>query len=111
MGGAVGHLKTRLGRGAGQLPYLSGTVGIVWRSAPRLTVGWVVLLVAQGVLPVVLVYLTKALVDGLVAVTRNGGGPASLRAPLILALAIGGLLLLESCSGRPRAGCGPRTRR
>ena len=94
MGGVVGYLKNRLGRGAGQLPYLSRTVGIVWRSAPRLTVGWVALLVAQGVLPVALVYLTKALVDSLVAVTRHGGGPASLRAPLTLALAMGGLLLL-----------------
>ena len=94
MGGVVGYLKNRLGRGAGQLPYLSRTVGIVWRSAPRLTVGWVALLAAQGVLPVALVYLTKALVDSLVAVTRHGGGPASLRAPLTLALAMGGLLLL-----------------
>ena len=94
MGGVVGYLKSRLAGSAGQLPYLSRTVGIVWRSAPRLTVGWVALLVAQGVLPVAVVYLTKALVDSLVAVTRGGGSSASLRAPLILALAMGGLLLL-----------------
>ncbi|MDD5712917.1 MAG: hypothetical protein PHY31_09220 [Smithellaceae bacterium] len=47
---------------------------MVYRAAGGLTVAWLVLQVAQGLLPVASVYLTKTLVDGIAQVIALGGG-------------------------------------
>ena len=48
------------------------------------------LLVVQGLLPAATVYLTRALVNSLVAVVSSDGAPAILTQALLRALAVGG---------------------
>lgn len=66
---------------------------LVWQASHLWTVAWVVLLVAQGVLPVATVLLTRALVDGLVVVAGNGVSWAAI-APVILPAGAMALVLL-----------------
>lgn len=69
-------------------------IALVARFAPRLTAAWAMLLAIQGVLPVAVVYLTRALVDSLVAAAGSGGAWANLKQPLLYALLMAGVLLL-----------------
>jgi ATP-binding cassette, subfamily B, bacterial len=78
-----------------QLPYLPRALALVWQAARGWTVAWLVLLLIQGLLPVLTVFLTKGLVDSLTAVIEAGGSGESLRPALLLALAMGGVLLLQ----------------
>ena len=57
-----------------QLRYLPQALGLVWSASRHWTVVWAVLLVLQGALPVATVYLTRMVVDSLVAATTNAGG-------------------------------------
>ena len=83
-------------RGAlAQLPYLPRALGLVRAAAGGWTLLWAVLLVAQGLLPVAAVYLTRALVDSLVGAVGTGGDWATIRPTLILAALMGGVLLLS----------------
>src|SRR5262245_4057704 len=54
------------------LPFLSRTVQLIWAAAPKWSAAWVILLLAQGFLPVAIVYWTRPLVDGIAAATRGG---------------------------------------
>lgn len=67
-------------------------MALVWIAAPRWTLVWAGLLLLQGVLPAVPVYLTRPLVDGL-ALALGGGGWQAL-VPLALPAALFGLTLL-----------------
>jgi len=58
-----------------QVPYIFKALKLIWKTAPGWTVIWILLLVIQGLLPVSLVYLTRSVVDSLVAVL-NSGSPA-----------------------------------
>jgi len=49
-------------------------LAIVWTATRNWTLAWLALLLVQGVLPVATVFLTKRLVDGLVAAVKTGGG-------------------------------------
>ena len=83
-------LPTQLRRGFNQLPYLTRALALVWAASRGWTVAWVALLVIQGLLPAATVYLTRALVNNLVAVVDSGGSWATLRPALLLGLAVGG---------------------
>lgn len=48
-------------------------LGLIWAAAPRWTVAWAVLLVLQGILPALPVYLTRPLINSVVAATQSGG--------------------------------------
>jgi ATP-binding cassette subfamily B protein len=85
----------RARKGLGQLPQLGRALVLVWAVAPRLTTVWAGLLVVQGLLPVAAVYLTRALVDSLVLVMGSGGGWARVRAPILLAASLAGVVLLS----------------
>lgn len=91
--------KQKLGMGEkfGQLlrhlPYLPQAFSLVWGGAPRLTVVWIALLVVQGFLPVVLVYLTRALVDSLVTAIKTGGGWEAVRPTIIYIAFMAGLMI------------------
>ena len=80
-------LREKIGRAGRQLPHLPRALGLVWAAARGWTVGWGVLLVVQGVLPAATVYLTRELVNALVA--------RALRPTLVLAVAMGLVLLLS----------------
>ena len=73
------YIKTRLNKATGQLRYLPRTISLVWAAAPGYTLTCAVLLIVQGILPVATVYLTRALVNSLVAAIRVGGPWASIR--------------------------------
>lgn len=77
-----------------QLRYLPQALGLVWSASRHWTVAWAVLLVLQGALPVATVYLTRMVVDSLVAATRNAGGWTTLQPTLFLIAAMVGVLLL-----------------
>ncbi len=94
MGRLPAEIAARARRGFGQVPLLGRALGLVWRVSPRLTAAWAALLAVQGVMPVATVYLTKALVDGLVTAAGGGGGLERARTPLLLAAALAAVILL-----------------
>jgi ATP-binding cassette subfamily B protein len=77
-----------------QLPYLPRALALVWAAAPRWAPAWAALLVAQGLLPVATVYLTRSLVDHLVAARAADGAWPALRPALLAAGLLGATLLL-----------------
>jgi ATP-binding cassette, subfamily B, bacterial len=87
-------LAIKLRAAAGQLRYLPPAAGLVWAAAHCWTVLWAGLLVVQGLLPAAAVYLTRALVDSLVAATGAGGDWSSVRPTLLLAALMAALLLV-----------------
>jgi ATP-binding cassette subfamily B protein len=77
-----------------QFPYLPQALRLVWCAAPRHASLWAVLLVFQGLLPIGTVYLTRALVNAVVAVVHSTARVPSTRSALLLMLAMAALLLL-----------------
>jgi ATP-binding cassette subfamily B protein len=78
-----------------EAPHLGRALMLVWRAAPRLTVWWSLLLFVQALLPVVVVFLTKVLVDDIAAAARAPGGWDQAQRPLLLAAALAGVLVLS----------------
>jgi ATP-binding cassette subfamily B protein len=77
-------------RAASALPYLYRTVQLIWQAAPNWAAIWIVLLLAQGFLPVAVVYLARPLVNAIAAAIAQGGGwtpilwPAALMAAALI---------------------------
>jgi ATP-binding cassette subfamily B protein len=78
----------------GQLPWLSRGLLLAWNASRPWTITWLLLLLVEGVIPVGLVYLTKLLVDTLVATTKNGSAWPQVRSVLIVVVSLAGLTLL-----------------
>lgn len=78
-----------------QLRHLPKALHLVYAAAPRWTAAWAMLLVLQGGLPVINVWLTRLLVDSLVSTigTRNWSGAQ--RVWWLVAAIAGALLLAE----------------
>src|SRR5439155_1583012 len=72
-------------RAVGTLPHLSRTFRLIWRAAPKWTLAWIFLLLIQGFLPVATVYLTRPVVNGIVAAVRSGGEWRPILVPAVLA--------------------------
>ncbi|MGH9768519.1 MAG: ABC transporter ATP-binding protein [Blastocatellia bacterium] len=68
------------------LSYLPRAISLVWKASGKWSIAWAAVLIVQGILPVAAVYLTKALVDGLVAVMGEGRDSAKLRELLVWAI-------------------------
>ena len=86
-----------------QLPYLPRAFSMVWEATGYWTLTWSLLLLVQGLLPVAIVYLTRWLVDGLVAAVDAGGSWESVRPTLILVALMAAVMLanelLKSVTG------------
>jgi|694.fasta_scaffold151149_2 ATP-binding cassette subfamily B protein len=82
-----------------QLHYLPQALTLVWKAAPGWTAVTVASLVIQGILPVIMVFLTRHLVDSLVNVAQNRTDPALLSAAIMNALFMGLLLLIREGIG------------
>jgi ATP-binding cassette subfamily B protein len=82
------YLRPRLARVTAVLPHLPQALSLVWTAARRWTMLWTILLVAQGLLPVATVYLSRPLVDSVLAAMRGGAGyrPALIYAALMAAV-------------------------
>jgi len=87
-------LNARLHNLTIRLSYLPRTWRLIWAAAPGWTLAWIILLVAQGVLPAATVYLTKLLVDSLVVTIDARGSWESVQPTLILAGLMAGIILL-----------------
>jgi len=92
-------LRSKLNKAAAQLIYLPQALGLVWDSARKWTVVWTALLTVQGILPVATVYLTKLLVDSLVASVASGGEWQTMRTTLIYVVLMAGVMLLSEILG------------
>jgi ATP-binding cassette, subfamily B, bacterial len=87
-------LRSRLTQALAQLPHLPRALRLVWAAARPWTAAWLCLLLVQGVLPVAVVYLTRALVDGLVGALGAGGGWEQVRPVLLLVGLMAGVMML-----------------
>ncbi len=67
-------LTQTFGRFRSQLPYLAKAFGLVYQAAGTLTLVWLFLILAQGMLPVATVFLSRILVDGVADVIRLSSG-------------------------------------
>jgi ATP-binding cassette subfamily B protein len=69
----LAYARVRLHQLAGELRHLPRTFGLVREVCGNLTVLWGALLVAQGLLPVATVYLTRSIVNRvMIAVASKG---------------------------------------
>ncbi|MBD2182647.1 ABC transporter ATP-binding protein [Planktothrix sp. FACHB-1355] len=93
------HLKIKLKGGLSQLPYLLRSLMLVWAAAKKWTIVWAILLVVQGLLPVVTVYLTQQLIDNLVPALGAGANWEKVRSSLMLVALIGSIILLSQILG------------
>ncbi len=86
-------LLPRLRKALSQLPYLPQTFALVWTAARAWTLVWGVLLLAQGLLPVATVYVTRWLVNSMVGAIQAGGDWEHLRPTLLLVALLAGIQL------------------
>jgi len=86
-----------------QVPYLPKTLSLVWNAAGGWAAAWIALLLAQGLLPVATVYLSRALVDSLVTVLGKGHSWEAMN-PVLLLVGLMALLLLLGEALRNGAG-------
>lgn len=87
------YARIRLSRLAEELRHLPRTFRLVRQASGRLTYLWGLLLVAQGLLPIATIYLTRAIVDSLVVAIRFGGRWDALRPVIVLAAWMGAVVL------------------
>jgi ATP-binding cassette subfamily B protein len=66
---------------------------LIYAASPHWTAAWLVLLFVQGLLPVATVYLTRLLVNSLVAAMNARGSRETVQELLFLAALMGGVLL------------------
>jgi ATP-binding cassette subfamily B protein len=87
-------ITAKIRKALAQLPHLPRALRLVWDVARGWTIAWIMLLVIQGLLPAALVYLTKLVVDGVVATLKNNSEWPSVRAVLIKVALLGAILIL-----------------
>jgi len=88
------NLSSKLEKARAQLPYLPRALALVWSAARPWTASWLVLLIVQGLLPVAIVYLTRALVNSLATALGSGSSWQNVGPTLVLVAAMAGVLLL-----------------
>jgi ATP-binding cassette subfamily B protein len=93
--GNLQFFSSKLRKVAAQLPYLPRALALVWASARGWTTAWAILLLAQGLLPVATVYLTRLVVDSLVVAMRSSGDWNSVRPAILYVAAMAAVLLLS----------------
>ena len=87
-------LAARLRSAVAQFFHLPQAFRLVWAAARGWTLAWVILLIIQGILPAATVYLTRLVVDSLVAAMKAGASWESLQIILVPAALMAGILLL-----------------
>ncbi len=102
----ISLVAARIHKLVAQLPYLPRTFALVWAAARGWTVLWGALLVMQGLLPVGTVYLSRSVVDQMLAAVRSGGDWSNVRPALLSAALIAAVVLatevLRSLTGYVR---------
>ena len=82
--------KTFLSR----LSYVPKTFRLIWEAAGALTIVWAIMLIILGLLPAATVYMTRALINSLVAVQGQGVDWVALRPTISLLGLFAGLMIL-----------------
>ena len=77
-----------------QLPLLWRTFLLVWNTTRFWTISWLVLLILQGILPIVSVYLTRLLINNLIAVVASDGGWAEIRPLVIVVISVAAVMII-----------------
>ena len=85
---------SKLGKAIGQLSYWPRTLSVIRKATPRWTLAWALLLVAQGILPVLSVYLVKLLVDSLVVAVNARGAEDTVGPVVSFSALLAGVMLL-----------------
>src|SRR4030095_10968168 len=88
-------LKVKLRKAIAQLPQLPKTIGLFWRAAKSWPVAWIVLLIIQGLLPAAAVYLTKLVVDGVIAAVNAGSTWPSVREVLLTVVVLAAVMVAQ----------------
>ena len=88
-------IKCRLDGAFARVPYLTRSLALLWGASRGFTLAWVILLLAQGLLPVATVYLTRSLVNALAGASADRVGQG-IRPALATAAILGGVLLLAA---------------
>lgn len=91
--GTLQKLVAKLRSSVAQLSYLPRVFSLIWDASRNWTLAWGILLVLQGVLPAATVYLTRLLVNSLVAVIGAGMSWESIQTILVPVAIIAGVLL------------------
>ncbi|MCK9372307.1 MAG: ABC transporter ATP-binding protein/permease [Sulfuricurvum sp.] len=63
----LSKLRDALAQFSAQIPYLSRTGRLIWNASGWWSFFWMVLLILQGIIPTVIVYLMAPLIDGITA--------------------------------------------
>jgi ATP-binding cassette, subfamily B, bacterial len=88
-------LVIKLNRFLGQISYLLQSFHLVWTASRYWTLAWIVLLAIQGLLPATTVYLTRLLVDSVVAVVGAGTSWQNIQTMVIPVALMASVLLLN----------------
>ncbi len=86
----INNLKDKMLRGVSRL---TRALGLVWEAAPSLTVASVILLFANGLLPVLSLYLMKLMLDAITAALQSGDPQVAFQEIAVLIAIAGGVSL------------------
>jgi ATP-binding cassette subfamily B protein len=89
----LAYARVRLHRLAGELRHLPRTFGLVRAACGNLTILWGGLLVAQGLLPVATVYLTRSIVNRVMIAVASKGQWPDIRTVIVRAAWMGAVVL------------------
>ena len=81
------------------LSHIIKTISLVWKASRNWTTVWMILLFIEGVLPAATVYLTRQLVNSLVAATGAGITWEKIQTVLIPFALMAGVMLLTQLLG------------
>ncbi len=77
------------------LQLLVWAINLVWQSAHRWTIAWLILIIIQGLLPIANIYLTRDLVNQLVNINEKGFYQRDLTSIIVLVIALGITLIVS----------------
>ncbi len=92
---ALAYIAQKLGVAASELSRLPRALKLAWAAARGWTALWAGLLALQGLLPVSSVYLTRPLVNRILAAIKAGGTWESIRSAAVIGVLIAAIALLS----------------
>ncbi len=91
----VRKISTKLRSILSQLTYLPQVLTLVWQAAGYWIIIWAILLIIQGVLPALQIYLVKTAINSLVALAGNHVYATNLPSAFVNIALLVGLVLIE----------------
>jgi ATP-binding cassette subfamily B protein len=89
------YARSKLRALGGRLPHLRRSFAFIFSAGRRWTVIWVFLLIIQGILPLITVNLTRALVNNIAAVLKGTAGQEQIRYTVLLVIFMAAIQLLS----------------